>query len=367
MSSAVLELDELEAMRDQARRLLRETVTPDGLKKLLDTPGGFDKTLWDHAVAAGWPGLAVDESAGGLGLGWHGLAVLSEALGEANGSLPLIAGAVLARACVESGEKQLIHNIAEPVASGQLIACMAWTQTGEAGLSSMPKLRLENGRLFGSTGITAFAAVADVALLVASEDQRQVLLAVFLDAPAVKREIEPSLDNARAAARLNFTGAQVNQISISSGAPVQVARLDALAALATASEQLGGASACLLMARDYALQRVAFGQQIGRFQAIKHKLADMYTRIEIARGCVIDALQAETAGDDQWIAFASAARLAAIDAYDFAARENVQTHGGLGTTWEAMPHHHYRRARALAVEMGSKVYWRERLLTEIGV
>jgi hypothetical protein len=356
---------ELAAVAEQARRVLRETVSPDSLKKLLDTAGSFDRPLWNRAVALGWPALAADESVGGLGLGWSGLVALAEPLGEANGSLPLVAAAVLARACVESEDSDLMADFAAPVVAGDKLACMAWTQPGEGGLPALPGLLYEGERVQGGTGITPFAAVADVALIVAREGQRPVLALAELGSRGVRREVVPSFDNARAVARLHFDDAPVRRVGGSIGVPAKIACLDALAALGLASEQLGGASACLQMAREHALARVAFGQPIGRFQAIKHKLADMYARIEVARGCIIDAVDAEAAGEMHWVALAAAARLAAGDAYDFAARENAQVHGGLGTAWEAMPHHYYRRARALAVEMGSAVYWRERLLAEI--
>jgi alkylation response protein AidB-like acyl-CoA dehydrogenase len=120
------------------------------------------------------------------------------------------------------------------------------------------------------------------------------------------------------------------------------------------------------MARDYALERKAFGQPIGRFQSIKAKLADMYVRIEMARGCALDALALLEQGESDWMGLAASARIGAIDAYEFCARENIQTHGAIGVTWEATPHHHYRRSRALAVELGAAIVWRERLLAEVG-
>src|SRR5690606_34632591 len=121
-------------------------------------------------------------------------------------------------------------------------------------------------------------------------------------------------------------------------------RAAGMAAIATAFEQVGGAQACLDMARDFALERKAFGQPIGRFQAIKSKLADIYIRTELARGCAIDALAAFDNQDPEWHSLAAAARVAATDAYEIGARESIQTHGAIGVTWEAMPHHHYRRS-----------------------
>ncbi len=236
----------------------------------------------------------------------------------------------------------------------------------KAGCGSNPRTLWSGERLTGAKALTPFAAVADLALVQASNDTGDlVLVLVPLDQDGVTRRTAPSLDNARAAAALDFAGAAGIPLPLAD-ARREFERLTALAALATAFEQVGGAQACLDMARGYALERRAFGQPIGKFQAIKHKLADMYWRLEIARGSAIDALEALEQNDPLWIGMVAAARVGAIDAHAVGARENIQTHGGLGVTWEAMPHHHYRRARSLASEIGNAIHWRERLLAEFG-
>lgn len=367
MSALAADSDELLAIGEQARRFLREFLTPESLREILDAEGGFDRNLWTEVVAQGWPGLAASDAVGGIGLGMRGLATLAEALGESNGSVPLVPAAVLVRACEESADASALASFAVPVAAGEKIACLALSRRNEARQCAGQTLRLEGGRLYGQTAITPFAAVADVALVVAIETHFPVVVVVPLDTPGLRRVVEPSIDNARAPARLQFEGAPALRLASAGSVSGQISRLEALAALGYAGEQLGGATACLHMSREYSLQRIVFGQPIGRFQGIKHKIAAMYARIEVARGCVLQAVDAEEAGDDRWIGFAAAARLAVTDAYEFAARENVHTHGGLGTTWEGGPHHHYRRSRALALELGNTVYWRERLLSEIGL
>jgi alkylation response protein AidB-like acyl-CoA dehydrogenase len=192
------------------------------------------------------------------------------------------------------------------------------------------------------------------------------MVLVPLEQQGVSRTVESSIDQSRACATLRFESAKSEPIEAARGWG-SIETVLAPAVLATAFEQLGGAQACLEMACRYALHRTAFGQPIGRFQAIKHKLAEMYCRIEVARGCATDALDAMDRADAMMLGLCSAARLAATDAYEFAAQETIQTHGGLGVTWEALPHHHYRRSRVLALELGAKGYWRERLLAQTGL
>jgi acyl-CoA dehydrogenase len=132
-----------------------------------------------------------------------------------------------------------------------------------------------------------------------------------------------------------------------------------------AFEQLGGAEACLEMARSYALQRHAFGRPIGSFQAIKHKLAEVYVAIELARSNAYYGAYAISTGSAELPLAAAAARLSATDAFHLAAKENIQTHGGMGVTWEMDCHLYYRRAKLLAVAIGSAPYWRDQTMDEL--
>jgi alkylation response protein AidB-like acyl-CoA dehydrogenase len=357
--------DTLSMIRDQAARLLGKSAAPEHLNALLDQATGFDRALWSAAVEQGWPSIAAPEEVGGIGLGWRGLCALMEEAGRKTVSLPLTPNAVALSALLAGGDAGLIERYAAPLASGELIACLAFSETGDAGLGMRPGLKYVDGKVSGSKALAAFAAVADVALVQADADGKTVLALVALDQSEVTRRIASTLDNARAGAALDFNAARAERLNSDDGLDAFNAAT-ALAALATAFEQIGGAAACMEMARDYALERRAFGQQIGRFQAIKHKVADMYWRVEIARGCALDALEAYEQQSPLWIGMAAAARLGAIEAFDFAARENIQTHGGLGVTWEAMPHHYYRRARCLALELGSAPYWRDHLLASVG-
>ncbi|PWK91907.1 acyl-CoA dehydrogenase family protein [Fulvimonas soli] len=350
-------------IRDQVARLQHRYATPERLKALLDQTVGFDRALWQAAVEQGQPAIAVPEHAGGMGMGWPGLAALMEEVGKAVVSLPLIATPVVAEALLASDDEAPAARYLAPLVSGELIACVAFAEPGQTSPLQRPELACSGDTLNGSKAAAAFAAVADLALVHADADGASQLMLVPLDQPGVTRRTQPGLDNARAHAALQFRDAKAYPLLRGDAA---IGKIMARVALATAFEQIGGASACLACARGYALERKAFGQPIGRFQAIKHKLVDMYWRIEIARGCALDALDALEGGNPLWPALAAAARLAAIEAYDFAARENIQTHGAMGVTWEAMPHHYYRRARCLALELGSTQAWREYLLAEAG-
>jgi len=119
------------------------------------------------------------------------------------------------------------------------------------------------------------------------------------------------------------------------------------------------------MARDYALERYAFGRLIGSYQAIKHKIADMYVKLELARSnCYFGAMMLNDKGAELPEA-AAAARISATEAYRYAAQENIQVHGGIGYTWEADTQFYFRRSKLLALALGSALEWKDKLVARL--
>ena len=119
------------------------------------------------------------------------------------------------------------------------------------------------------------------------------------------------------------------------------------------------------MARDYALDRMAFGRQIGSFQAIKHMLADMYVAGTLARSNAYYGAWALSTNSPELPEAAANARVSATQAFQLCAKNNTQTHGGMGFTWEADCHLFYRRSNLLAVSLGSLSHWENALITRM--
>ncbi len=132
-----------------------------------------------------------------------------------------------------------------------------------------------------------------------------------------------------------------------------------------AFEALGTATAAMDMAVAYAKERVAFGQKIGRYQGVKHKCADMFIKLELARAHALHAVGLIDGGGAELRQAASAARVASLDALAFCAEENVQIHGGIGFTWDSDCQFYYRRHRALVAALGSRSFWAERLVRSL--
>ena len=139
-------------------------------------------------------------------------------------------------------------------------------------------------------------------------------------------------------------------------------RFLASSAILLAFEGIGGADTALDMAVAYAKERVAFGRKIGGYQAVKHRCADMYIKNQLARSHAYYGAWALLTDAPELAQAAAGARVSAIEAFQFAAEENVQLHGGIGFTWESDCQFFYRRARLLALMLGSKTHWADRLI-----
>lgn len=373
---------EQHALRDAARRFFAERVAFDDLRRRHDAGDGqlFDPALWKAMAGLGWLGAAIPEDLGGAGLGVLELCVLAEEAGRCLAPVPLVlSSGVAAEAIRRHGSEAQQQRLLPRIADGSLLATLAIaegpgaTQPGRLQASYSPASGTLNGRKL-PVPCAAEAGVALVACRVGEDRKATGFALVDLSQPGVRITPLDHFDPFRTQAQVDFVDAKAEPL----GAPMQdAALLDAIidrAAVLTAFEQLGGADACLQMARDYALERRVFARAIGSFQAIKHRLADMATKIELARSNAwfaawalgqVDAGTPDTVPGGFPLA-AATARISAGEAFDFASRENLQIHGGAGFTWEGNCHPYYSRARNLAVWLGGEPVWAQRLVAALG-
>ena len=171
--------------------------------------------------------------------------------------------------------------------------------------------RRHGGRLGRGVGAHCLGAGAAIGLFL-----------VDLAGPGVERHALQSVDPTRPQARIAFSAAPALLLGRTEDGAAALRRTLDRAAVLVAFEQIGGADAALAMSVEYAKIRHAFGRPIGSFQAIKHKLADMYTRNQLARSNAWYAAWALDASAEELPLAASAARIAASEAFEFAAKEN---------------------------------------------
>lgn len=350
-----------QAIATESRRVLDARMNKGRLLKLLEETGAHDEPFWDTAVEQGWTALAIPEEFGGLGLGLVELGLVAQAAGAATSGAPfLTAGYGLSSALLSAGTDEAKSAWLPKLAAGEATAAIAFAE-GNAILPTAPSVTLDGGTLTGSKPAVVGGAKADVALVWAKGANGAAL--VLADLSPVQRTWVTSYDNTRLHADLVFAGTPATILA--EGAGAQALALDVLARMAvvTAHEQVGGAEALLNIARDYAVTRKAFGQPIGAFQSIKHRISEMYGLVEIARANCIHAAASE--GQANFLIAAADARISATEAYDTNARDCMQIHGGIGVTWELGLHLHMRRARSLAAEQGSLLFWEDVLVNQL--
>jgi alkylation response protein AidB-like acyl-CoA dehydrogenase len=355
------------SLREQARKFLGEHSSSARVRRILEGAAPFDAELWRGMGEMGWMGTAIPETHGGAGFGHLELCVIAEELGRSLAPTPFastiyLAAEALLLAGTDAQKKRWLPRIAQ----GEAIGCLALAEGPHVATAANIATRVDGGRLTGAKLPVTDGDVADFAIVVARDAGGAVgCYLVELTGPGVSRAAVATVDPTRSHGRIALDGAPGEAL----GAPGQgwalVERLLDRAAVLVAFEQIGGAQAALEMAREYALGRFAFGRQIASFQAIKHKLADMYVGVELARSNTYYGAWALNTDAAELPVAAAAARVAASEAYYQAAKENIQVHGGMGFTWEFDCHLHYRRAKLTGLVLGSARRWKDLLVSRL--
>lgn len=329
-----------------ARALERACPLADVRAALSQPDWRFHQSAWDNLRDLGVLAAALPEEYGGA----HDVIALAAAA-EAVGAT--LAPAPLSSALYLFG----LTLLSEGDEGSRWLAALAQGATVGAGYFG-PGLRVTNGRVTGNAR-PVFDGLAAQALIVRANDgDAASLFLVSLDeSGSIEKRPLRTLDASKPAAEIIFADCP----GIRLGGEDSIQRAKDRAATLLAFEQIGGASAALAIARAYVSDRAAFGRAIGSYQSIKHALADVWVKLETARGHAYYALWAMTSGGEDFPLAAAAAHVSAGDAFEMAARVCVHVHGAIGFTWDAAPQLYYRRARALSAFLGSTQAWRDDL------
>jgi alkylation response protein AidB-like acyl-CoA dehydrogenase len=348
--------EDAKTLKDAARKFLDARAGPPVARKAMDAGASHDAALWAEVVEQGWPAARVPEAHGGLGLGADEACVLAEEMGRSLAPVPLISTMAAIEAILLAGTEAQQALWLPKLASGETVGCIAWAEGNAKSPTAMPGLKLEGGKLSGTKSPVTDGLVTTVAIATIATNDGPAMAIVALD--DVARDKVETLDLVRPSAKLTFENTPAEPL----GTAADWLRLTEQLAVLSAWEALGTADAAREMTLAYAKDRVAFGQRIGRYQGVKHKLADMYIKAELARAHALHGCWAWGAGAPELAQAASAARVSSLDALKFTAEEAVQLHGGIGFTWEHDCQLYYRRNRALAASIGSRAHWADRLV-----
>jgi alkylation response protein AidB-like acyl-CoA dehydrogenase len=365
---------ERDDLRAAVRDLLADASPIERVAEIVDADLDYDPAVWSALSSdLGVTSLALPSAYGGDGYGYVELQVVCEELGRALLPSAFFATVVLAGAALQaSRDTEACTAYLPGIASGELTATVAVGE-GDGGwhtdrLTTRATADGEHWRLRGTKPLVVDGATAGLLLVVAATPQGPSLFAVTGDEGVTRTPLRV-LDGTRRIARVDLDAAPATLVgAIGDGARI-VGRVVELGTTALAAEQVGGARACSESSAAYARDRVQFGRPIGSFQAVKHKCADMLTRVSLADAAATEAAEAASGvAEAADLATASAvAHATCSDAYMDVARETIQVHGGIAFTWEHPAHRYFRRAKASQLLFGGPAEYLERLLHAVGV
>jgi alkylation response protein AidB-like acyl-CoA dehydrogenase len=362
-----------EEIRGVARGFLRSRYPSERVRELIADEDGFEQSAWEEIAALGWTGIAVPEDRGGAGYTLVERCLLLEEMGRIPLPGPYFSSAVLAADALEAAAGDAGAEVLAAIAAGSTRAALvaggdllggklvagAVTAGGRGG----------EERLNGEGGLTVDGASAELLIVAAALEPGGVgLFAVDPGAAGVTRTPAPTIDETRKVAAVFFADSPGRRLD--AGEDTEGALRQGLdrSAVGLAAESVGGARQAIEMTVEYLNDRQQFGGPIGRFQALKHRLAELHVEIDGAREGVYGAAEAMLCADaESAAAAAAAAKSAAADGFARATAEAIQLHGGIGFTEEHDIGLFYKRALVGVEMLGTPLAWRERIAAGLSV
>ncbi|WP_330183705.1 acyl-CoA/acyl-ACP dehydrogenase [Nocardia sp. NBC_01503] len=312
------------------------------MRRGLEAERGYDEQLWKLLCEqVGVAALAIPEEFGGVGVGLVESLLVVEELGRTLAAPPMLGSAVLGvQALLLAGDAEANERLLPEVAEGVRTLAVCWA--GAQGWNSFG-VRAEGETVSGTAHYVVDGAHADTLLVLTAEGLYEVDGA----ATGITRTVVPTMDPTRRLTTIEFASAPARALGA-----VDLPRLREIAWAAVTAEQLGAAEQCLDMTVEYSKSRVQFGRPIGSFQALKHRMADMYVLVESTRSVAYLAIAGLADGTVEAIDVASA-RIHATTTLNSVVSETVQMHGGIAITWEHDAHLFFKRAHGDAQLFGA--------------
>jgi alkylation response protein AidB-like acyl-CoA dehydrogenase len=362
------ELSEEQSMlRDVSRAMLTEHSSGPRVRDTVASGRDVDEKLWSMGAELGWTGLGVPEEQGGTGQGLVELCLVAEELGRAVTPGPFIPTALVGLAVGRLGSASPHLEVAAALADGSQRATWAVAEPGTdwtfESFDTTAAAGADDVLLNGRKTLVQDAGSADWLLVTAIEEGRPALFLVDRDAAGVGIRRQRVLDETRSFYEVRLDDVRVPAGHRMSGAAEEFRRLADAATVLTCADALGTGERLLEMTIEYVKVRRQFDRAIGSFQAVKHKVTDMLMLVRGTRAATYYAAMALDAGAPDASKAATVAKSFTSDAMSRLAGEALQTHGGIGFTWEHDLHLYLRRAKTDEMLYGDTAMHRERLVS----
>ena len=367
--------EEQDLLRAEVRKFLDQNCPLEEVRKIAETEEGYSQSYFRRAAELGWVGLTLPAKYGGMGLSWFDLVVVLEETGRSLFPSPIIptvlAGTAIAIAGTEEQQKRWLPGISEGTKIGTLAFLEENDRLDVAGVTLVGKRDGDAWVLTGEKHFVLDATNADVfvvAFRTGAGAENVSLALVERDTAGVDVTAWPSIDTTKRQGVVRFDGVGVGADSLlgepGNAAPLFANLIDR-GAVATTAEIIGAAEAALHLATEYAKERVQFGQPIGRFQGIKHPLAEMFVDVESFKSLLYYAAWALDEDPGEAPVATSRAKAYASEAFARIGIEVVQIHGGVGYTWEYDAQLYLKRAKWSRPVFGASDYHYNRV-AELG-
>jgi alkylation response protein AidB-like acyl-CoA dehydrogenase len=342
--------EEQEMLRDMAREWTTNESPVAAFRKIRASGEGYDRAAWQAMAGMGWTGVVIPEAHGGSDFGWLSMGLVVEELGKTLTASPLVASTLAASAIILGGSEAQQAKWLPKIASGETIATLA-VDEGPRHDPAKIAASVVGGALTGTKPFVPEAHGADLFVVAAADGL------YLVENGAGVTVSSRTLTDQRSHAEVRFDGAPAEKLA-GGGDTLLTDVLDRARILA-AAEMLGMAQAVFDMTLDYLKQRVQFNQVLASFQALQHRMADLFGDLAMMRSAVEGGLQALDSG----FGVARAATLAKAEANRVlhkVSNEGIQLHGGIGMTDEYDVGFYLKRARVLEAEWGSTAFLRDR-------
>lgn len=341
-------------LKDGAERYVQQEYGFEARKHIAAQQEGFSRAHWHAYAELGWLGLTMPEDVGGLGCSFVEMAILMEALGRAMALEPVVQTTLLCATIIERGDAQIRRETLLPaVIEGKLLLSLADSEAGsryKVGCHARTHARkTATGYLIsGAKTLVVAGESADQLLVTARVESTSQGVGVFLvdrRSAGVTCRSYRLLDGSRAAdIELHDVEVDGDALIVGPERALEVlTQATELAILASVAESLGMMEAVMAITAEYILGRSQFGQPIGKFQALQHRMAEMFVATQEARSmlyCGIAHLDRPAAERGRAI---SAAKAVAARANRFVCAQGIQLHGGMGLTEEYPVGHYFRK------------------------